>query len=175
MKCDELKQVEYPIEWGLYYDKYDVDAAIEELKAKLEDAKASHYAEMVDAGMRERRLRRTLWIARAERAKEHVWHDVNTDGTPKEDYKGHDWVLVQYQEKGGFELIPRVAEYRRNLKRWVCLGEDSVVHPIRYLADCKVIGWRDIDFTYYGKKFFIQQEINKNVERKCRTKAEEFR
>jgi hypothetical protein len=41
---------------------------IAELKQKLEDAKASHYAEMVDAGMRERRLRRALWIARAQRA-----------------------------------------------------------------------------------------------------------
>ena len=96
MKCDELKQVEYPIEWGLYYDKAEVDEAIAELKQfaedaclerddnqnaidelqaenaelkqKLEDAKASHYAESVDAGMRERRLRRALWMARAERA-----------------------------------------------------------------------------------------------------------
>lgn len=42
--------------------------AIAELKQKLEDVQASHYAEMVDAGVRERRLRRALWIARAERA-----------------------------------------------------------------------------------------------------------
>ena len=46
------------------------DAAIEELKQKLaekdneiESLKASHYAESVDAGMRERRLRRLLWHA----------------------------------------------------------------------------------------------------------------
>ena len=104
MKCDELKQVEYPIEWGLYYDKAEVDAAIAELKdkiqmhdffwegcgfekrgfkntiavseafdrleaenaelkQKLEDVQASHYAEMVDAGMRERRLRRAFYKA----------------------------------------------------------------------------------------------------------------
>jgi hypothetical protein len=57
------------------YPKEDVDhlldekdAEIAELKAKLEDAKASHYAEMVDAGMRERSLRRALWLSRAERA-----------------------------------------------------------------------------------------------------------
>lgn len=36
---------------------------------EIESLKASHYAEMVDAGMRERRLRRALWLARAERAK----------------------------------------------------------------------------------------------------------
>ena len=103
MKCDELKQVENPIEWGLYYDKVEVDEAIAELKAriqldddemagflqleeecgggdlrnyiaelkaKLENVQATAYAEMVDAGMRERRLRRALWLARAERAKE---------------------------------------------------------------------------------------------------------
>lgn len=36
MKCDELKQVENPIEWGLYYDKSEVDAAIDELKTENE-------------------------------------------------------------------------------------------------------------------------------------------
>lgn len=36
------------------------------LEQKLEDAKATAYAESVDAGMRERRLKRALWIARAE-------------------------------------------------------------------------------------------------------------
>lgn len=36
--------------------------------AEIESLKASHYAEMVDAGMRERRLNRALWLARAERA-----------------------------------------------------------------------------------------------------------
>lgn len=45
------------------------DAAIAELKQKLEDVKASHYAEMVDAGMRERRLRRALYNACANWAK----------------------------------------------------------------------------------------------------------
>ena len=37
-----------------------------ELKRNLDDAKATAYAESVDAGMRERRLKRALWIARAE-------------------------------------------------------------------------------------------------------------
>ena len=159
--------------------KQSADEAIAELKQKLEDVQASAYAESVDAGMRERRLRRTLWIARAERAKEHLWHEVNADGSPKDDYKGHDWVLVQLQEFGGFELIPRIAEYRRHLQRWVFIDEDydtENTHTFRYLREqCKVIGWRFIDFAYYGKKFFVQQEINKNVERKCRAKAEEYK
>ena len=91
MKCDELKplknlEVAYNTtteqeqviaedsegncygfdSWEEVYLKDEVDAAIEELKQNLEDAKATAYAESVDAGMRERRLKRALWIARAE-------------------------------------------------------------------------------------------------------------
>ena len=106
MKCDELKQVEYPIEWGIYYDKSEVDAAIAELKAriqldddemagflqleeecgggdlrnyiaelkrKLEDVQASAYAESVDAGMENRRLKRALWLAHEYKAKFKRW------------------------------------------------------------------------------------------------------
>lgn len=43
---------------------------IAELKKKLEDAKATAYAESVDAGMREHRLKRALWLTRAMRAQE---------------------------------------------------------------------------------------------------------
>ena len=43
---------------------------MDELREKIESLKASHYAEMVDAGMRERRLRRALWLARALRARD---------------------------------------------------------------------------------------------------------
>lgn len=39
------------------------------LELKLEDAKASNYAESVDAGMENRRLKRALWLARAEWAR----------------------------------------------------------------------------------------------------------
>ena len=152
------------------------DKEIAELKAKLESVQASMYCEVVDAGMENRKLKRALWLARAERAKEHVWHDVKTDGSPRDDYKGHDWVLVQYQENGGFLLIPRIAEYRKNLKRWVLIDENDITPHHDYLSkDCRVIGWRDIDFAYYGRKFFVQQEINKNVERKCLKKAEEYK
>lgn len=69
MKCDELNTYNIePLDATLYL-KEDVDEAIAELKQKLEDVQASTYAESVDAGMRERRLRRALWLARAERAR----------------------------------------------------------------------------------------------------------
>jgi len=43
------------------------------LQKEIESLKASHYAEMVDAGMRERRLRRALFIAHAIKAKFKWW------------------------------------------------------------------------------------------------------
>ena len=44
----------------------------DQLKAKLESVQASAYADSVDAGMRERRLRRALWLTRSERAIEKI-------------------------------------------------------------------------------------------------------
>jgi hypothetical protein len=90
MKCDELKAYVAGFDGILHknqrhgdvYLKDDVDAAIAELKQKLEDVKASAYAESVDAGMRERRLRRALWIARAQRAndKARIFYFAETCG-----------------------------------------------------------------------------------------------
>lgn len=81
MKCDELKIYVMPLKTNIfgkttvgqaYYSKSDVDAAIAELKQKLEGAKATAYTESVDAGMRERKLKRELWIARYNRALEKI-------------------------------------------------------------------------------------------------------
>ena len=52
------------------YHADDVDRLLDEKDAEIESLKASHYADSVDAGMRERRLKRALWLARANRAKE---------------------------------------------------------------------------------------------------------
>ena len=69
MKCDELKRYKaYEFGGAYVYQINEVDAAIAELKAKLEDVQATAYAESVDAGMENRRLKRALWLARAERA-----------------------------------------------------------------------------------------------------------
>lgn len=59
---------EYPLD-GILRKKIKEN---EELKAKLEDAKATAYAESVDSGMRERRLKRALWLARANRVLEKI-------------------------------------------------------------------------------------------------------
>lgn len=86
MKCDELKPLVFSLNELAFIDEpavqknfenphdhavykaTEVDAAIAELKQKLEDVKASNYTESVDAGMENRRLKRALWLARAERA-----------------------------------------------------------------------------------------------------------
>ena len=74
MKCDELQYERlgdanktYPAS-TLVIRKQFVDAAIAELETKLEDVQATAYTESVDAGMENRRLKRALWLARAERA-----------------------------------------------------------------------------------------------------------
>ena len=71
MKCDELKIVENPIECGLYYDKSEVDAAIAELKEALQESENARYeagADAADYYQENRRLKRALWLARADRA-----------------------------------------------------------------------------------------------------------
>lgn len=45
------------------------DKEIEELKQKLENVQASMYADVVDANMKNRKLKRALWLARAEWAR----------------------------------------------------------------------------------------------------------
>lgn len=50
-KCDKLKQVENPIEWGLYYDKSEADKVIAEKDAKIlaldaEVFKQKHHAKL---------------------------------------------------------------------------------------------------------------------------------
>ena len=59
------------------YEAVEVDAAIAELKQKLEDAKATAYAESVDAGMRERRLKRALYKACANWAMAESYSELN--------------------------------------------------------------------------------------------------
>lgn len=112
MKCDKLK-AETIVPQGCaitlqMYPKSEVDAAIDELKTehhkerdeyiemaamlrrenaelktKLENVQASAYAESVDAGMRERRLRRALYKACAEWALSTLaWLDCIDQGNP---------------------------------------------------------------------------------------------
>ena len=139
MKCDELKDYDYDPDFhfqsrGRFYDADEVDAAIDELKSthhkerheyikmiaelkqKLEDVQASAYAESVDAGMENRRLKRALWLARA------------------------------------ISAINAVGEIHNVI---VCMRER---HPKMSLSNTEA-----------------QEQVWKNVARKCRAKAEEYK
>ena len=98
MKCDNLQRYSVDIDYvpnddGAYIDASEVDEAIAELKQKLdkaiaerdgnqvcidalkqklENVQASMYADVADANMYNRRLKRALWIARAKRAIEKI-------------------------------------------------------------------------------------------------------
>ena len=96
MKCDELEAeqwLDYSGEPMPCYPKAKADAAIAELKQKLEDAKATAYTESVDAGMRERRLRRALYKACAN------WADVEvfarTVGIDDPNVEANRWALMR--------------------------------------------------------------------------------
>lgn len=109
------------------YLKEKVDAEIAELKQKLESVQASMYADVVDANMENRRLKRALWLARAgEAAKEvNYWTCENESSYAIVDFNVYHETIVSYK-----------APHHRPYK-WIQIWE--------------------------------------NVERKCRTKAEEYR
>lgn len=52
----------------------DVNELIKTARQMLEDAKATAYTESVDAGMENRRLKRALWLARAEISYSNQFH-----------------------------------------------------------------------------------------------------
>ena len=106
-----------------------LDVALSEVYSlldKIESLKASHYAEMVDAGMENRRLKRALWLKRADDAK----HLVVA-------YENYDYLDCQEmtikQESARTWMTCKL----RTAEEWV--------------------------------------KVWKNVERKCRAKAEEYK
>lgn len=70
---------------------------IEELKQKLESVQNSMYCDVVDANMENRKLRRALWIARAERAvAKQAYYDVLSRGISSERCEMYDvWNKVE--------------------------------------------------------------------------------
>lgn len=91
-----------------YYERTNADAyfaerlaekdrEIAELKQKLEDVQASAYAESVDAGMRERRLQRALWLARALRARDIQRWWIAATCAPKTERACSVWNNVEHK------------------------------------------------------------------------------
>lgn len=86
------------IDGELYVSLDQVNKAIEEKNAEIENIKAAHYAEMVDAGMRERKLKRELWLARAERAMAEVYSVLNDLPTSNRWIKARDRLETKAEE-----------------------------------------------------------------------------
>lgn len=55
------------------YNKDEVDSLLAEKDKEIDSLKASLYADSIDAWIRERRLRRALWIAHAYKVKFKRW------------------------------------------------------------------------------------------------------
>lgn len=72
LDCGLIKEWYFNGKFNAVIKADDPHLKIAELKQKLENVQASMYADVVDAGMRERSLRRALWIARAKRALEKI-------------------------------------------------------------------------------------------------------
>ena len=81
-------------------EKYGKENA--ELKAKLENVQASMYCDVVDANMENRRLKRELWLARAEIARTSAWVFWNR----KDDYNYNKWKKVERK------CIKKAEEYK---------------------------------------------------------------
>lgn len=125
MKCDKLQARTIYVDCLgrtiVYFDPYEVNEAVKELKQKLqdqciscpvkmqeddvvaelkqklEDAKSTAYTESVDAGMENRRLKRALWLARAERAvAKQAYYDILSRGISSERGEMYDmWNNVE--------------------------------------------------------------------------------
>ena len=73
--------------------KMQEDDVVAELKQKLEDAKATAYAESVDAGMENRRLKRALYKACANWANLEVFD--RTVGIDDPNVEANRWALMR--------------------------------------------------------------------------------
>ena len=84
----------------------------ESLKAKLESVQASAYADSVDAGMRERRLKRALWKARAEWARSSALSYHLIENHPDKDAAATYKRKANRWEKAKDKCLKKAEEYR---------------------------------------------------------------
>lgn len=82
------------------------------LEQKLEDAKATAYAESVDAGMRERRLQRALWLARAEWARSSALSYHLIESYPDKDVAATYKRKANKWEKSKDKCLKKAEEYK---------------------------------------------------------------
>lgn len=100
-------------------ERDDNQTAIDELQAenaalkqKLENAKATHYAESVDSGMENRRLKRALWLARAEWARSSALSYHLIESHPNKDVAATYKRKANKWEKVKDKCLAKAEEYK---------------------------------------------------------------
>jgi cell division septum initiation protein DivIVA len=86
--------------------------SVAELKQKLEDVQASMYADVVDANMENRRLRRALWIARAEWARSSALSYHLIESHPDKDVSATYKRKANKWEKAKDKCLKKAEEYK---------------------------------------------------------------
>ena len=110
-KDEEIYNIKYSRdEWAKACNQKDKE--ITELKQKLEDAKATHYAGSVDAGMRERRLKRALWLTRAEWARSSALSYHLIESHPDKDVAATYKRKANKWEKAKDKCLKKAEEYK---------------------------------------------------------------
>jgi hypothetical protein len=84
----------------------------EKLKQKLESVQASMYADVVDANMENRRLRRALWIARAEWARSSALSYHLIESHPNKDVSATCKRKANKWEKAKDKCLKKAEEYK---------------------------------------------------------------
>ena len=82
------------------------------LKKKLENVQASMYADVVDANMENRRLKRELWIARAERARSSALSYHLIESHPNKDVSATYKRKANKWEKAKDKCLKKAEEYK---------------------------------------------------------------
>ena len=123
MKCDELKAYKADVTIPVYgtiadakvYLKKDVDAAIEELKTALNESEEARYeagADAADYYQENRRLKRALWLTRAEWARSSALSYHLIESHPDKDVAATYKRKANKWEKAKDKCLKKAEEYK---------------------------------------------------------------
>ena len=123
LKCDKLNAYKGDVTIPVYgtiadaevYLKKDVDAAIEELKTALNESEEARYeagADAADYYQENRRLRRSLWIARAEWARSSALSYHLIESHPDKDVAATYKRKANKWEKALGKFLKKAEEYK---------------------------------------------------------------
>lgn len=110
MKCDNL--IGRTFDGIVYVEASEAMEAIAQLKQKLEDVQTSMYCDVVDANMEIRRLKRALWLARAEWARSSALSYHLIESHPDKDVSATYKRKANKWEKAKDKCLKKAEEYK---------------------------------------------------------------